>query len=87
LARRTGRTGSIQADCDDVREENTCLIGGNLETIGNLAEANFGPLFYKGRMLAHTVDEKLFLLVHQGIVDGSSAKIHSGHDGHAFSPL
>jgi muramoyltetrapeptide carboxypeptidase LdcA involved in peptidoglycan recycling len=80
LARRTGRTGSIQADCDDVREENTRLIGGNLETIGDLAEANLRPLFYKSRMLAQTVDEKFFLLIQQRIVDGSSAKIHSGHE-------
>ena len=86
LARRTGRAGSIQADRDNVRKENTCLIGGNLETIGNLAEANLRPLFYKSRMLAQTVDEKLFLLIQQGIVDGSSAKIHSGHERHASSP-
>jgi hypothetical protein len=27
------------------------------------------------------------LLVHQRIVDGRSAKIHTGHDWHADSPL
>jgi hypothetical protein len=38
-------------------------------------------------MLAHAFDKKFFLLIQQRIVDGSSAKIHSGHEPHAISPL
>src|SRR5208283_1535217 len=45
LARCTGRTGRIQADRDDVREENTGFFGGNLK------EANLRPLLGQRRIL------------------------------------
>jgi hypothetical protein len=35
-------------------------------------------------MLAQPLDEELLLLVYQRIVDGSSAQIHAGDDGHGF---
>jgi hypothetical protein len=37
-------------------------------------------------MLAQAFDEKTLLLIHQRIIDGRSAKIHTGYDWHAISP-
>src|SRR5580658_9585226 len=87
LASRAGRTRGVQADSNHVGEENASAFGGNLETVCDLAEADLGPLLGKGRMLAQTFDQKALLLVHQRVVDSSSAKIHTGHDWHAVSPL
>jgi hypothetical protein len=42
-------------------------------------------LLGEGGMLAQAFDKELFLLVHQGVVDGSSAQIHSGHYFHGFA--
>ena len=87
LARRAGRARSIQADGHHVREMNTCSLGGNLETIRYLAEADFRSLLCKRWMLTQSVDEKLLVPVHQRIVDRSSAKIDSGYDCHVYSPV
>jgi hypothetical protein len=87
LASRTGRTRSVQAYRNHVGYCNAGAFRGNLETIRNLAETDLGSLLGKGRMLAQALDQKSFLLVHQRIVDGRSAKIHTGHDWHADSPL
>ena len=87
LACGAGRTGSVEADGNYVGKENSGAFGGNLETIRNLAEADFGSLLGKSGMLAETFDEKTLLLIHQRIVDGRSAKIYSRYDWHAVSPL
>jgi hypothetical protein len=38
-------------------------------------------------MLAQPFDEELLLPVHQGVVDGGSAKIDSGNYLHALPPV
>ena len=50
------RARSIEADGNDVDEGNADSFASYLETVGYLAEADFGPLFGKGRMLAETFD-------------------------------
>ena len=52
----------------------------------DLLQADLRSLFRKCGMLAQTLDEKLFVPVHQRIVDGSSAKIHASHDFHGYVP-
>src|ERR1700730_17133796 len=84
LAGRTRRTRSVQANGDRVRKEHARLFAGDLETICSLLEADPWSLLRKGGMLTQPLDEKLLLPVHYRIVDGSSAKIHSGHHLHGF---
>src|SRR3981081_3640589 len=84
LASRTRRPRSVQADGYHIREENARLFGGDLETICNLLEADPWSLLRKGGMLTQPLDEKLLLPVHYRIVEGSSAKLHSGHYLHVF---
>src|SRR5580704_7588813 len=87
LACRARRTRRVEADGNYIGKENSYAFGGNLETVCNLAEADLGSLFGKGGMFAETIDEKTLLLIHQRIVDGRSAKIHSRYDWHADSPV
>ena len=53
---RAGRTRGVQAHGNHVRDSNARAFGGNLETIGNLAETDLGSLLGKGRMLAQALD-------------------------------
>ena len=85
-SRRAGRAGSVQADCDNVRESNMRFLGGNLETVFDLLQADFGSLLGERRMLAQAFDQELLLLIHQRIVDGGSAQIHSGDNLHGCPP-
>jgi hypothetical protein len=60
----TGRPRGIEANGDDVVEGNADKIGGDLQTVRNLLEADVWPLLRECRMLAQSLDEKLFFRVH-----------------------
>ena len=82
--RSAGRTGSIEADRNDVGNGNTRFVHGDLETVGDLLQADVRSLFRQRGMFAQAFDEELLLLVNNRIVDGGSAKIHSGDDFHGI---
>ena len=65
-------------------EVDACLVRGDLQAICDLLQADVRPLLRQRGMLAQSLDEKLLLLVHDRIVDGGSAKIHSGYDFHGI---
>ena len=79
LARCTGRAGCVEPYSDDVLNRNARFFSGYLETVCDLLKALLGSLLGKGGMFTEVLNEKLLLLIQQGIVDGSSAQIHSGH--------
>jgi hypothetical protein len=60
----TGRPRSIEANGDDPVKRNAGKIGGDLQTIRNLLEADLRPPLGKCRMLAQSLDEELFFRVH-----------------------
>jgi hypothetical protein len=64
LARGAGRPRSVEADGDYVLKSDASLVGGDLETICDLLEADLWSLLRKCRMLAQTLDEKLLFPVH-----------------------
>ena len=81
---RAGRTRRVEADGDDVGERNACLAGGDRQAVFDLLQADIRPLLGKRGVLAQAFDQELFFRVDQCVVDGGTAKIHSGHDLHAM---
>ena len=78
------RAGRIQSDRDDVGESDASFVRRDLETIGDLLQANVRTLFRQRRMFTQSVNEKVPLLIDDRIVDGGSAQIHSGYDFHGI---
>ena len=63
LAGGTGRAGSVEANGYEIRKQNASLVGGDLEAVGDLLEADIWSLLGEGGMLAQALDEKLLLLI------------------------
>jgi hypothetical protein len=84
LARGTGWTGSVETDGDYLVNGNARQIRGDLETIRDLLQTDLWSLLRKRRMLTQPLDQKLFFLIHQRIVNGGSAKIHASHYFHGL---
>ena len=82
LARRTGRSRGIESNRHNLRRRNTGQPGRDAQPVFNLLEAHLRPLPGQRRMLAQTLDQELFIPIHQCVIDGSSTKINSGHDFH-----
>jgi hypothetical protein len=74
----TRRAGRIKTYDRDVVELGSGHIDSDVETVGDLLEADFGALTRPGRIFTQSFDEELLLRVQQGKVDGGSAKIDSG---------
>src|ERR1700752_460882 len=83
----TRRTGSVETDSDHVIKGNARQIRGDLETICDLLQTDFWSLLRKRGMLAQSLDEKLLVPIHQCIVNGGSAKVHTSHYFHGLCPL
>ena len=84
LACGAGGAGGVEADGDYVVEKDARFFGGEFQSVCDLLQADVGSLFCECGMLEEPLDEELFLLVQQGVVDGGSAQIDSGHDLHNF---
>ena len=80
-ARRPGR---VEAHGHNFRHLHANAARGNLQAIFNLLQTYFGPLLGERRMLAQTINQKLFVAIHQRVIDSGSAQIDSGNNFHVF---
>ena len=60
LARGAGRPGRVQSDGNNVINRNSCQIGCDLQTVGDLLETDLRSLFRESRMLAQLLNEETF---------------------------
>ena len=79
-ARRTGGAWRIEAHGHHIRHQHPGGARGHLHAVGDLLKTDIGTLSRARRIFAQSLNEKLFLGIHQGVVDGRAAKIHSCHD-------
>ncbi len=72
LACGAGRTGSIEADGDNLVKAQAGFLGGEFEAVGDLLQADIGALLREGGVLAQTLHQKLFIAIEQCVVDRGS---------------
>src|SRR5262249_29757310 len=58
------------------------LLGGELQSVRDLLQADIGAFPRASRMLKQILDQEFLTPIEQGVVDGSSAQVHSGHGWH-----
>jgi hypothetical protein len=78
-SRGAGRSRSVEAHRNNLRGQNAGFFECDLQSIGDLLQANGRALARPRGILAKTLDKKLFLRTQERIIDGGSAKVDSGY--------
>ena len=74
--------GGVEADYFDVKKGDAGVVGGELEAVGDLLEADGRAFAGESGVFEQGVDEEVGVAVQEGVVNGGSAEVDSSREFH-----